>query len=149
MTSLATEYYQIFLAQGVAFGIGAGGMFTGSAICTSQWFVKRRGFAIGIAATGSSLGGVIFPLFLDKVIQEVGFAAAVRYTALLTGIGFAVGCFLVRSRLPKKKWDRKAKWFEFALFKEPQFAMYTFGAFLVMSVHPERLIAHFILAADK
>ncbi|KAF2726274.1 MFS general substrate transporter [Polychaeton citri CBS 116435] len=135
MTSLATEYYQIFLAQGVAFGIGAGGVFTSSFICVGQWFVKRRGFAIGIASVGSSAGGVAFPLFLDKVIEEVGFAGGVRYTALLIGIVLAIGCLLVTPRLPRKKWDSNAKWLELALFKEPQFAMYTFGAFCVMSVY--------------
>ncbi|KAK4494798.1 hypothetical protein PRZ48_014154 [Zasmidium cellare] len=132
MTSLATEYYQIFLAQGVAFGIGAGGVFTSSFVCVGQWFVKRRGLAVGIASVGSSVGGVIFPLFLDQVIGEVGFYGAIRYTALLDGIVLAAGCCLVRSRLPKKSWDKKAKWFDVTLFKHPEFAMFTIGSFFIM-----------------
>lgn len=87
MTGLATEYYQIFLAQGVTFGVGAGGVFTSSFICVDQWFAERRGFAIGIASVGSSAGGVVFPLFLYEIIEEVGFPGAVRYTALLVGVG--------------------------------------------------------------
>ena len=132
MTSLATEYYQVFLAQGVLFGIGAGGVFTSSFICVGQWFVKRRGLAIGLASTGSSLGGVIFPLFLDRVIREVGFYGAIRYTALLVGVPLVVGCCLTRARLPRKSWDSNAKWVEISLFKEPKFAFFTFGSFLVM-----------------
>lgn len=132
MTSLATEYYQIFLAQGLAFGIGSGGVFTSAVVCVGQWFVRQRGLATGIASAGSSLGGVIFPIFLNKVMGRVGFYGAVRYAALFIGILLAASCFLVRARLPRKKWDSKAKWFDFSLFKEIPFAFYTAGGFFLM-----------------
>ncbi|KAJ5665416.1 uncharacterized protein N7477_007864, partial [Penicillium maclennaniae] len=132
MTSLADKYYQIFLAQGLGFGIGAGGVFTTAMVCVGQWFVRRRGLAIGIASCGSSFGGVIFPIFLDRVIKDVGFYGAVRYTALLVGVLMAVSCLMVRSRLPRKEWNRKAPWFDVSLFKNKQFALYTLGAYLVM-----------------
>lgn len=132
MTSLATKYYQIFLAQGVGFGLGAGMVFTSSFICVGQWFVKRRGLAIGIASVGSSLGGVIFPLFFNQVIGEVGFAGAMRYAALFVGVLLAIGCYFVRSRLPRRDWDPKAKFVDVRLFKDPMFTLFAFGSFLVM-----------------
>lgn len=134
MTSLADEYYQIFLAQGLGFGIGAGGVFTTAMVCVGQWFVKRRGLAIGMSSCGASVGGVIFPIFLDRVIKSVGFYGAVRYTALLVGVLLAVSCLMVRSRLPRKVWNSKAPWFDVTLFQEKQFALYTLGAYLVMQV---------------
>ncbi|OQD73365.1 hypothetical protein PENDEC_c015G00885 [Penicillium decumbens] len=132
MTSLADQYYQIFLAQGLAFGLGAGGVFTTAMVCVGQWFIRRRGLALGIAVCGSSTGGIIFPIFLNKVVGEVGFYGVVRYTALLVGILLAASCFMVTSRLPRKQWDGKAKWFDLTLFKEKQFALYSLGAFFVM-----------------
>jgi nitrate/nitrite transporter NarK len=132
MTSLADEYYQIFLAQGIVFGIGAGGVFTSAMVCVGQWFIKRRGSALGIAACGSSTDGVIFPVFLNRVVEQKGFYGAVRYTALFIGILLAGSCFMVRSRLPLKSWNGKAQWFDLSLFKEKQFAFYSLGAFFVM-----------------
>jgi MFS family permease len=132
MVSLAENYYSIFLAQGLAFGIGSGGVFTTSFVCVGQWFVRRRGLAIGIATTGSSLGGVIFPIFFDRVQREVGFKGAVRYTALFIGVLLAASCFMVTSRMPTKKWNPDLKWFDLGMFKNKQFAVYTVGSFLVM-----------------
>ncbi|PYH94560.1 MFS general substrate transporter, partial [Aspergillus ellipticus CBS 707.79] len=137
MTSLATKYYEILLAQGLCFGIGAGGVFTSSMICVGQWFVRQRGLATGIAVSGSSLGGVIFPIFLNRVIEDVGFYGAVRYTALFVGVMLVFACMLVRNRLPRKKWDGKAAWIDLTLLKDGAFGMYTAGAFFIMLVCPE------------
>ncbi|KAI9730904.1 MAG: hypothetical protein M1834_005622 [Cirrosporium novae-zelandiae] len=121
MTSLSTKYYQIFLAQGIGFGIGAGGAFTASVVCCGQWFVKRRGLGVGVACAGSGL-----------VMDQVGFYGALRYTALFVGILLASSCFLVTARLPRRKWNRNAKWIDFRLFKQKQIALYAFGSFLAM-----------------
>ena len=131
MTSLADKYYQIFLAQGLVFGIGAGGVFTTAFVCVGQWFVKRRGLATGIASSGSSVGGVVFPIFLNKLQQEVGLDGALRYTALLIGVLLAGSCFMIKARLPRKKWNPDLKWFDVTLFKQPSFSLYAIGAFLV------------------
>lgn len=132
MTSLSSKYYQIFLAQGLGFGIGAGGVFTASLVCLGQWFVRRRGLATGISSCGSSVGGVIFPIFLSRVMDAVGFDAAIRYTALFIGILLVPSCFMIRARLPRKGWDRNTKWFDVNLFKQSPFACYCLGSFLVM-----------------
>ena len=132
MTSLAKKYYQIFLAQGLVFGLGSGGVFTTAFVCVGQWFLQRRGLAIGIASTGSSLGGVIFPIFLDRVIKRVGFYGAVRYTALFIGILLVASFPMISARLPHRKWNPDLTWFDVTLFKEKEFALYVAGAYLVM-----------------
>jgi MFS family permease len=131
LTSLAHKYYQIFLAQGLGFGIGAGGIFTriataGSSIGNFIFFLFNR------QDLTNCLGGVIFPIFFDKVMHRVGFYGAIRYTALMIGILMAFSCILITSRLPRKKWDSKLKWFDLTLFKEKRFALFTIGAFFAM-----------------
>ncbi|KAJ5128038.1 hypothetical protein N7448_008817, partial [Penicillium atrosanguineum] len=132
MTSLSTEYYQIILAQGIGYGLGAGGIFTTCLICVSQWFVKQRGLAMGITVAGSSIGGVVFPFFLQLVMEDVGFNGMVRYTALFIGIALVGAFFLLSARLPPKKWDSEMAWFDFTLFKNRGFAFYALGSYFVM-----------------
>jgi hypothetical protein len=56
MTSICKEYWQIVLAQGLAVGAGAGCLLLPSVAVMPQYFTKRRAFATGIAAAGSSIG---------------------------------------------------------------------------------------------
>ena len=80
------------------------------------------------------IGGVIFPIFLNKVLGEVGFAGMVRYCALFIGILLASSCLLITARLPRKKWNPKLNWIDFSFFIDPAVASYTVGAYLVMFV---------------
>ena len=56
MTSLCTEYWQIVLAQGIVVGIGNGCLFIPCIAVLPTYFLARRSLAIGISATGSSIG---------------------------------------------------------------------------------------------
>lgn len=37
----------------------------------NHWFFKRRGLALGIVTSGSSVGGVIWPIAIDHLIIKV------------------------------------------------------------------------------
>lgn len=56
MLSLAKTYWQVILAQGVCVGLGAGCLFVPSVAILSTYFSTRIATAMGIAASGSSLG---------------------------------------------------------------------------------------------
>jgi hypothetical protein len=64
MTSLSSQYYQFFLAQGVCSAIGASAIFYAGMGSISTWFFKKRATAFGLMASGSSLGGVVFPIIV-------------------------------------------------------------------------------------
>lgn len=56
LKSLVDATRQVILAQGLAVGIGLGGMLLPGVAVMPQYFIQRRAFATGIAAAGSSLG---------------------------------------------------------------------------------------------
>ena len=102
MASISKEYYHFMLSQGVCSAIGACCIFTPAVSCVSTWFYKKRGMAIGITASGSSLGGVIFPIIVSRMIEHNGFPWAMRTCAfLILGLcTFAI--FTLRSRIPPR-----------------------------------------------
>lgn len=59
MLSLCQQYYQFFLAQSVCSALGAGAIFWACNNSVGTWFQKRRGLALGIVSSGSSVGGVV------------------------------------------------------------------------------------------
>jgi len=67
MLSLSTEYYQVFLTQGVGFGFAASGLFSCGIVSTGQFSHKRKALALGIVLAGSSTGMT----FLDVVKYSV------------------------------------------------------------------------------
>lgn len=51
--------------------------------CTAGWFDKKRGVAFGVLFSGSSVGGIVFPILVSRLIAQVGFAWAMRTCGFL------------------------------------------------------------------
>ena len=83
MTSLCTEYYQFFLAQAFLLGIGISLLILPAFATVSYYFRASRGFAMGLTVSGSSLGGVIWPIVFNRLFTEVSFGWAVRIAAFM------------------------------------------------------------------
>ncbi|KAJ7347890.1 MFS general substrate transporter [Mycena albidolilacea] len=106
MLSLArpNQFYQVFLAHGVANGIGAGMTYVPCVAIISHHFQKRRALAMTIVASGSSLGAVVHPVMLNHTLHsQLGFGNAVRASAGLIGGLLIISCLLMRTRLPPSK----------------------------------------------
>jgi MFS family permease len=102
MASISKEYYQVLLSQGVCSAMGVCAIFQPAMNCIPSWFNKKRGAAYGIVSTGSSLGGVIFPIMVSRMIAEVGYAWAMRTAAFLILFLLGIAILTVRSRVPPK-----------------------------------------------
>ncbi|KAJ7689733.1 major facilitator superfamily domain-containing protein [Mycena rosella] len=71
------QFYQVFLAQGLGVGIGAGAVYVPSIAIVSHYFQKRRALAMSIVTAGSALGAVVHPIMLNNTLRSsLGFANA-------------------------------------------------------------------------
>lgn len=104
MLSLCKEIWQIYLAQGVLYGFGGGiNMFTSMSV-PQEWFKEKRALAVGITAAGSSLGGLIWPIAIQRLFREVGFGWTTRIIAFIFLVLLSISCLTVKNRLvPHKK----------------------------------------------
>ena len=74
------------LAQGILIGAGSSATFAPLMAHTSLWFVRRRGIAVAIFASGNYLAGALWPPIVEHFIRIEGW----RHTHL----GIAVFCTL-------------------------------------------------------
>lgn len=130
MASLSTKYYQFLLSQGICSSIGVACVFLSALSTISGWFSKRRGLAFGILATGSSVGGVIFPIMVSNLIRKVGYGWAMRSAAfiILALLVVANLTLKIRKRPVRASLSRQAM---AEPFREPAFLMLLLGLFLV------------------
>ncbi|KAN0088226.1 Major facilitator superfamily domain containing protein [Tylopilus felleus] len=102
MLSLARpeNYYQIFLAQGIASGCAVGLLYVPSMAVLSQYFAKRREKVMAFASSGAYLGAVVHPILLNNTINgQLGFANGVRASAGLVSGLLLIACLLMRTRI--------------------------------------------------
>lgn len=102
MLSLSTQYYQIFLTQAVLSASGSSAVFNACMSCLVGWFNKKRAAAFGIMVSGSSLGGVVLPIMMTKLIAKIGFPWMIRTMAFMFMVLLGVACLTVKSRLPPR-----------------------------------------------
>ena len=127
MTSLSTTYWQLFLAQGLCTGLGNGLLFCPTLSLMSTYFTKKRSLAIGIAASGSATGGLVFPAIVQQLLPKIGFPWTVRVLGFVMLVLQAVTLTFSRTRLPPRKSGPLVEW---GAFKELPYLLFSIGMFL-------------------
>lgn len=109
------------LAQGVLMGSAMAFLQIPAFAAVSQYFDKKRAAAFGIAVSGSSIGGIVFPIALSKMLNDssLGFGWSIRIMGFVMIPFMSFSCITVRSRLP----GRKTSFFLPEAFKNPLFLL--------------------------
>lgn len=127
MTSLSTTYWQLFLSQGIATGLGNGLLFCPILAVLSTYFSTKRAVAIGIAASGTATGGLVFPSIVQHLMPRIGFAWTVRILGFIMLGLQSIALAFAKSRLPPRKTGSIVEW---AAFRELPYTLFSIGMFL-------------------
>ena len=154
MVSLAQkdQAYQLFLSHGVLFGIGIALMyvrhgpslalaptlltappsarFNPAVAVVGHWFRRRRATAIGVVLSGGAVGGVVFPILLQRLIPLIGFGWAVRVIGFIIMACFIVACLTIKTRLPLTGYISWRTAIDLHGFKDPRYVLATISGFL-------------------
>ncbi|KAI4232818.1 MAG: hypothetical protein LQ349_004774 [Xanthoria aureola] len=127
--SESTKFWHFILTFSILGGVGTSLIFTPAVGAIAHFFCHRRGAATGLAATGGSFGGIIFPLALEALFPKVGFAWSVRLLALIFLVLLVIANLFIRTRLPPKVGG--SVWPDFRIFRDVTFALTTAGVFFI------------------
>ncbi|KAJ9642780.1 hypothetical protein H2204_002428 [Knufia peltigerae] len=91
-------YWEFFLCIGVMGGLTTALMFTAAMGTVQHWFFRHRGMATGIAVSGGSVGGIVFPTILGALIPRLGFQWATRVVGLTLVPVSLISLLLMKAR---------------------------------------------------
>lgn len=124
------EYYQIILSYAVVGGLGGALLNSPAYGAIAHFFDARRGFATGIAATAGGIGGIVFPILLQRLLPELGFGWTTRILGfIILGLGVPA-TLLIRTRLPPRD-TVVSVWPDLTMFRDLKFTLSAVGIFFM------------------
>ncbi|KAF9183994.1 hypothetical protein BGZ49_004480 [Haplosporangium sp. Z 27] len=149
-TAFVTDFWQLYLTQGLLYGVGGSLTYFAGLSLPAQWFTQRRGLVTGIAISGGGIGGLWMSPIISNLLVSKGF----RWTMLALTIAHIVLliplCMLFKTRIESGRQrakriqmfgyrkgesleqEKKRKFVDFSIMKNVRFCMlFTAGIFVV------------------
>jgi MFS family permease len=129
MTSIASSYWQVLLAQGICQGLGNGIIFAPTIANMSTYFTTKKTIAISAGACGAGTGGIVFPLIAQQLLPKIGFRWTVRVMGLVVAVSSMIIMIIAKTRLKARKAGPLVEW---AAFKEPAYVLFAAAMFFTL-----------------
>ncbi|KAF9093893.1 hypothetical protein BGX27_001548, partial [Mortierella sp. AM989] len=98
LASFSTQLWHLYLTQGILFGAGASLVYFAAIAAPTHWFIKKRGMAIGIGASGAGLGGFYLAPLTQYLTEKIGIQWTLRFLGLYSLIVCGVASVLMFTR---------------------------------------------------
>jgi len=93
--SAARSLLEVYAAYGLGVGLGVGCAYVPAVGAVQRWFVRRRGFASGLAVSGIGVGTLVMPPLASFLIESLGWRGAyLALGALATIVGGGLALLL-------------------------------------------------------
>ena len=101
LAALSGSIWVFAMAHGVLIGlVGSSATFSPLLADTSLWFLRRRGIAVAVCASGNYLGGAIWPPIVQHFVQTVGWRQTYLGLAVFCTVALLMLAQLMRQRPP-------------------------------------------------
>ena len=90
---MAHSLTEVYVAYGLGVGLGVGCSYVPALGAVQRWFVRRRGFATGLAVSGIGVGTLVMPPLAEFLIATLGWRMAYLVLggfAIVVGVGMAL-----------------------------------------------------------
>ncbi|GGF30968.1 MFS transporter [Aliidongia dinghuensis] len=88
----------VFSAAHLLIGLGSGAGFGPMMADISHWFMKRRGMAVVIVASGNYVAGAVWPLVINAALPHMGWRSSYEAIGLLLAAVLLPAAFFLRRR---------------------------------------------------
>lgn len=95
--SLGDSLFMVGLAFAVGTGLGVGMSYVPSVGAVQHWFLRKRGFASGLAVAGIGVGMLLLPPLAAALIALFGWRAAMVVLGVLALLGAVVATLMVEA----------------------------------------------------
>src|SRR5690242_9013500 len=95
IASTARSLAEVYVAYGLGIGLGVGFSYVPALGAVQRWFVRRRGFASGLAVSGIGVGTLVMPPLASLLIEVLGWRHAyLALGCLAAAVGIAMALLI-------------------------------------------------------
>ncbi|KAF4944702.1 hypothetical protein FSARC_14603 [Fusarium sarcochroum] len=124
-SSFSQDVTQLVISQGVVYAIGGLFCFCPCVLYVEEWFIQRRGLALGIMWAGTGVGGCAIPLLLEFLLGKYGFRTTLRVWSGLLFVAITPLIYFVKPRVrPSRVHGRTVRRINLRFVLDGRFLLY-------------------------
>lgn len=127
--SWARDFQTLVTTQGVIYGLGILILYYPIYSMLNEWFLEKRGLALGIICAATGVTGLFFPFALEVLLRKYGPPTTLRICAIAFIVLTGPMLPLAKGRFPKSH-KEKTPDADYSFLRKPQFYSFALATLL-------------------